>query len=101
MELLTSHRNYQRLRNLITGDVKLALYKNYDRRHHWLSDGQTGVAKPKIGLHLMKTILSVWWRVKGIIHWETLPNGYSITASLCCQQLDRIVEELKREQDRI
>ena len=81
--------------------MKLALYKNYDRRHHWLIDGQTGVTKPKIDLHLMKTILSVWWRVKGIIHWETLQNGYSVTASPYCQQLDRIAEELKGEQDRI
>ena len=40
-------------------------------------------------------------RVSRIIHWETLPNDYSVTASLYCQQLDQIAEELKGEQDRI
>jgi transposase len=32
MELMTSHRNYQRLHNLITGDEKWALYVNYTRK---------------------------------------------------------------------
>ena len=37
MELLTSHRNYQWLRNLITGDEKWVLYINYQHRRQWLS----------------------------------------------------------------
>ena len=46
-------------------------------------------------------MLSVWWDVNGIIHWEILPNGCTITADLYCQQLDRIAEKLKGKQDRI
>jgi hypothetical protein len=48
MELMTSHRNYQWLCNLITGDEK------------WLGAGQTGVATPKNDLHPKKIMSSVW-----------------------------------------
>ncbi|CAF4641069.1 unnamed protein product [Rotaria socialis] len=86
MNLMTSHRNYQWLRNLITGDE---------------NSGQTGVATPKADLHPKKVMLSVWSGVNGIIHWELLPNGCTITAELYCQQLDRVAEKLKGKQDRI
>ena len=101
MDLVTSHRNYQWLRNLITGDQKWVLYINYMHRRQWVSPGQTGVATPKADLHSKKVMLSVWWSVNGIIHWEILPNGRTITADLYCQQLDRVAKKLKGKQDRI
>ncbi|CAF1475166.1 unnamed protein product [Adineta ricciae] len=75
---MTSHRNYQ-----------------------WLEAGQTGVATPKDDLHPKKIMLSVWWGVKGIIHWEILPAGCTITADLCCQQLDRVAAKLQGKQDKV
>ena len=87
-ELMTSHRNYQWLYNLITGDEKWVLYVNHTRKRQWLGAGQKGVATPKNELHPKKIILSVWWGLKGIIHWELLPTGCNVTADLYCQQLD-------------
>jgi histone-lysine N-methyltransferase SETMAR len=69
-------------------------------KHQWLSAGQTGVATPKADPHPMNVMLSVWWGVNGIIHWEILPNGCTITADFYCQQLDRVAEKLKGKQDR-
>ena len=46
-------------------------------------------------------MLSVWWGVRGIIHWEILPDGCTITADLYCQQLNRVAAKLKGKQDRI
>ena len=46
-------------------------------------------------------MLSVWWGVRGIIHWELLPNGCNITADLYCQQLDHVAAKLQPKQDRI
>ena len=57
---MTSHRNYQWLRNLITGDEKWVLYINCTHKRQWLSPGQTGVATPKVDLHPKKVMLSVW-----------------------------------------
>ena len=45
-------------------------------------------------------MLSVWWGVRGITHWELLPNGCNITADLYCQQLDRIAAKLHGKQGR-
>jgi histone-lysine N-methyltransferase SETMAR len=46
-------------------------------------------------------MLSVWWGVRGIIHWELLPTGCAITADLYCQQLDRVAAKLQEKQDKI
>ena len=46
-------------------------------------------------------MLSVWWGVRGIIHWEFLPDGCTITTDLYCQQLNRVAAKLKGKQDRI
>jgi histone-lysine N-methyltransferase SETMAR len=90
MELMTSHRNYQWLHNLITGDEKWVLYVNHTRKRQWLEAEQTGVTTSKNGPYPKKIMLSVWWEVKGIIHWELLPAGCAVTADLYCQQLDRV-----------
>ncbi len=101
MQLMTSHRNYQWLRNLITGDEKWVLYVNYTRKRQWLGVGQTGLPTPKNDLHPKKIMLSVWRGVKGIIHWELLPPDCTITADLYCQQLDRVAGKLQGKQGRI
>ena len=101
MDLLTSHRSYEWLRNLITGDEKWVLYVNHTRKRQWLSVGQTGTVTPKNDLHPKQVMLSVWWGVKGIIHWELLPDGCTVTADLYCQQLDRVAQKLKSKQDRV
>ena len=46
-------------------------------------------------------MLSVWWGVRRITHWEVLPNGCNITADLYCQQLDHVVAKLHGKQDRV
>jgi len=46
-------------------------------------------------------MLSVWWGVKGNIHWELLPPDCTMTADLYCQQLNRVAAKLQGNQDRI
>ena len=46
-------------------------------------------------------MLSVWWGINGIIHWEILSSGCNMTTDLHCQQLDRVAEKFKEGQDRI
>ena len=51
LDLLTSHRNYERLRNLVTGDEKWVLYIGYAGERQWLSVDQTGTVTLKNDLH--------------------------------------------------
>ena len=46
-------------------------------------------------------MLSVWWSVRGITHWELLLNGCNITADVYCQQLDRVAAKLQGKQDKV
>ena len=101
MELLTSHRNYAWLNNLITSDEKWVTYANRKRKRQWLRAGQRGVATPKNDPHPRRVMLSVWWGVKGVIHWEFLPTDRTITADLYIQQLDRVAVKLRGKQDKV
>ena len=58
MDLTTSHCDYQRLRNLITGDKKWILYINYTHRCQRLCADEIGTATPKNDQHPRKVILS-------------------------------------------
>ena len=86
MELLTSHRNYAWLNNLITSDEKWVTYANRKRKRQWLRAGQRGVATPKNDPHPRRVMLSFWWGVKGVIHWEFLTTDRTITADIYIQQ---------------
>jgi histone-lysine N-methyltransferase SETMAR len=101
MELLTSHCNYEWLRNLITGDEKWVMYANHMRKRQWLGVGQSGMATPKSDLHPKMLMLSVWWGVRGVIHWELLPTGSTVTADVYCEQLDRVAAQLQGKQDKV
>ena len=48
-----------------------------------------------------KVMMNVWWGVNGIIHWEILSSGCTMTADLSCQQVDRVTGKFKGKQDRI
>ena len=52
MDLMTSHRNYQWLHNLITDDEKWVLDINYKHRHPWISTGETVTETRRSGRHL-------------------------------------------------
>jgi [histone H3]-lysine36 N-dimethyltransferase SETMAR len=101
LELLSSRRNFEWLNNLITGDEKWVLYVNHTCKRQWLSPGDSGIPTPNKELHPKKIMLSVWWGPKGIVHWELLPNGRTVTAEVYCQQLDRVAASLKKKQDRV
>ena len=42
-------------------------------------------------------LISVWWDSEGVIHWELLPHGETITADLYCEQLERVQEALREK----
>lgn len=101
MELLTSHRTTEWLRDLVTGDEKWVIYINHTRKRQWLRAGETGVPTPKNDLHPKQVMLSVWWNMAGIVHWELLPAGSTVTAEYYCEQLDHVAEKLCGKVDKV
>lgn len=82
------------LDRIVTGDEKWILYTNVVRKNQWLDRGQQAVSTPKPGLHPRKVMLCVWWDMFGVIHFELLNQGQTITSELYCAQLDRLSSAL-------
>ena len=49
----------------------------------------------------MKIMGSVWWNIKGIIHWKIFPASWTVITDLYYQQIDRVATELHGKQQRI
>jgi hypothetical protein len=56
-------------------------------------------AKPD--LHPQKIMVSVWWGIKGVIHWELVPTGTTVDADVYCDQLDRVAAKLQGKQKKV
>jgi hypothetical protein len=46
-------------------------------------------------------MLSTWWGVKGVIHWEVLPTSSTVTTDLYCQQLDQVPTKLGEKENKV
>ena len=82
----------------VTGDKKWILYKSVKCQCQWVSTGEQPRLQPKKDLHPRKMLLSVWWGIFGVIHFETLPPNQTITAQSYCDQLDRLNKMLKKKE---
>lgn len=90
LSLLARNKNEPFLDRLVTGDEKWVLYNNIHRKRTWKTVGESAESVPKAGLHPIKVLLSIWWDCRGIIHFELLPRGETITAEKYCEQLTRL-----------
>ena len=90
ISLLGRHEKEPFLNRIVTGDEKWILYNNIQRKRKWKKAGEGAEPVAKAGLHPMKVLLCVWWDCRGIIHFELLRHGETITADKYCEQLTRL-----------
>lgn len=93
--LLSRHNHEPFLDRIVTGDEKYVLYVNVHRKHQWVDKGKQAEPTPKGELHQLKVLLCVWWHISGIIHFEILPRGVMVNATIYSQQLHQVNESLK------
>lgn len=96
--LLSRHNNAPFLDRMLTCDEKWVLYSNPKRSRHWLSSTDPIPQTSKPRLHQQKVLLSVWWTTAGIVHYELLPSGQTITGEVYSAQLQRVHAALKKKQ---
>lgn len=75
---------------MITGDEKWIHYDNPKRKKSYVKPGQPATSSPKPNIHAAKVMLCIWWDQKGIIYYELLKSGETITGQLYRQQLIRL-----------
>ncbi len=88
--LLSRFPRQKFLREIITGDEKWVVYEDHTRKYQWIPHGEKPEPEPKGDLHPKKQMLSVFWDFQGVIYFELLPPGTSVTATLYCEQLHKL-----------
>ena len=82
--------------NILTMDEKWIHFDNTSRKRQWLSKGQAPIPTPKPDYHGRKVMLSCWWNINGLVHFELLEPGKTVDSSYFIQQLKK-VDEILRE----
>lgn len=83
---------------LLTSDEKWIYLNNNKRSHHWLSTEDPIPHSPKKLIHSPKIMLCVWWNITGIVHYEFLNHGQTVTSALYVEQLERVQHMLLQKQ---
>ena len=60
----------------------------------WLDKDEPAGHIPKPDLHPAKVLITVWWTMRGVVHYEFLPIGQTINADKYCQEIDLVHQSL-------
>lgn len=88
--LLSQFPRQNFLQDIITGDEKWVVYEDHTRKYQWIPRGETPEPEAKGELHPKRQMLSVFWDFQGVIYFELLSPGTSVTADLYCKQLHKL-----------
>lgn len=95
--LLSRHNSAPFLNRIIAADEKWVNYENTSRKWQWLDADQAPGTTPKPDLHPKSHMLCVWWDREGVILFELLKKGETITANFYSSQLQRVHEKLLKK----
>ncbi len=96
--LLLRNKNDPFLDRIVTCDEKWILYDNRRRSAQWLDVDEAPKHMPKPSLHPKKTMVTVWWSAAGVIHYNFLKVGETITAEKYCRELEIAHQKLSIKQ---
>jgi len=82
--LLSRHKSDPFLNRIVTCDEKWIQYDNRKRSAQWLDKDESPKHTPKRNIHQKKLMVSVWWSSAGVIHYDFMKPGSSITAEIYC-----------------
>jgi len=69
-------------------------YDNPKRRKSWVSPGESTISTAKPNIHGKKVLLSIWWDQRGILYYELLQPGETVTANRYQHQLAQLRHEI-------
>lgn len=97
-ELLVQRHNRKGfLHRIVTGDEKWILFSNPKRKKSWGSPGHTPTSSARPNIHSSKVMLSIWWDQLGVIYYELLKPGETITAERYRKQLMSLSQALREK----
>jgi len=93
--LLSRHKSDPFFNRIVTCE-KWIQYDNRKRSAQWLDKDESPKHTPKRNIHQKKLMVSVWCSSAGVIHYDFMKPGSSITAEIYCNQLDEMMKNLKK-----
>lgn len=93
--LLEKHRRKSFLHRIVTGDEKWIYFDNPKRKKSWCNPGQPSSSIAKRNIHGEKALLCIWWDQKGVLYYELLKPGQTITGDRYREQLLQLSSSLK------
>lgn len=97
LSLLARQQKKDFLWKIVTGDEKYIFYENPKRKKSWVDPGQPSTSTPKPNSKLKKVLLCIWWDMKGVLYYELLETGQTVTAERYSRQLNKLSEELDQK----
>jgi histone-lysine N-methyltransferase SETMAR len=89
-KLLQLPKDHRFIKRIVTCNEKWIYLNNPDLQNQSLDKGQLSVPVAKRERFEKKVYLCVWWNYEGLIYYELLPDGRTINAEVCSQQLEKI-----------
>jgi histone-lysine N-methyltransferase SETMAR len=83
-------KDHRFIKRIVTCDEKWIYLNNPDLQKHWLDRGQLPVPVAKRERFGKKVLLCVWWNYKGLIYYELVPVGRTISVEVYSQQLEKM-----------
>ena len=93
--LLQRHKTKSFLHRIITGDEKWIHYDNPKRKKSYVKPGQPAKSTPKPNIHGAKVMLCIWWDQQGVVYYELLKPGVTISGHLYRKQLIKLNAAIK------
>jgi histone-lysine N-methyltransferase SETMAR len=98
---LAEHKKHSFLSRIVTGDEKWVYYDNPKRKADYVDPGQPSTSQSKRDIHCQKVMLCIWWDQKGVVYYELLKPGETVTADRYRMQLIKMEHALKNKRPRI
>lgn len=85
------------LHRIVTGDEKWIHYDNPKRKKSWGKPGHASTSWAKPNIHGKKLLLCIWWDQQGVVYYELLEPGQTVTGDYYRLQLMRLSRALKEK----
>lgn len=95
--LLERNKKKSFLHRIVTGDEKWIHYDNPKRKKSYGPPGHRPSSTSKPNIHCDKVMLCIWWDQKGVIYYELLNPGETVTGDVYRLQLIRLKRAISDE----
>ena len=85
------------LHRIVTGDEKWIYFENPKRQKCWVTPGTPAKSYPKPNRFGKKAMLCVFWDQKGLVYYELLKPGETVTANVYTRQMGDLAENLDKK----